>query len=83
MSPGGHLAQRQLDIGTFFGQQDAEPQLRCSMKSGDLYPCVLGFHRTSSIRLMRTSDKEMAPQELQLPGTRPTEKGRSLWTREF
>jgi hypothetical protein len=24
---------------------------------------------------MRASDKEMAPRELQLPGTRPTEKG--------
>jgi hypothetical protein len=29
---------------------------------------------------VRVSDKEMVPQELQLPGTRPTDKEMRLWT---
>jgi hypothetical protein len=32
--------------------------------------------------IIRTSDKEMAPQELSLPGTRPTERTRTVDTIE-
>jgi hypothetical protein len=66
VSPGGHLAQRQLDIGTFFGQQDAEPQIRCSMKSGDLYrgTCALEelVHRSATLVLHVLEDVGVAPE---------------------